>query len=259
MPPKEKKPKKKPTQKQKQKQSQSIKVIVNVPEAKKPKRKSKPRKKRGAGGIGVEGVPVDFKAFPPQIIYPSLPRMGEFGSGGIMEAPRVPVGLSNLQKIEPSGLLEDVGATGTSQIIDVPTRKEQLADLGDVVPLKADTPPPPLEKVARMAYQPRGFTDLPSPMVGMSSEDLVSPFPSSSDEFTVRNPMLGSEFGLKKRAPRRPASPNPRDFTPPSRPGIKRGSKEDLITRYSRLTDVPLAPKITIKELKEKLATMEDL
>lgn len=258
MPPK-KAPKKKPTQKQKQKQSQSIKVVVNVPDTKKPKRKSKRHKKR-AGVAGVDSVPVDFKAFPPQIIYPSLPRTGEFGSGGIMEAPRVSAGLSNLQKIpEPMGILEDVGTTSSSQIVDVPTKKEQLADLGNVVPLKADTPPPSLEKVAKSIPSPQSFTDLP--MVGMSSYDLFSPITVKSvdDEFTVRNPMLTSDLGLKKRAPRRAPSPNPRDFTPPSRPGIKRGSKDDLMTRYSRLTDQPLPPKITVKALNALVRQMETL
>lgn len=255
--PTKKAPKKKPTQKQKQKQSQSIKVVVNVPETKKAKRK--PRKKRSAA-TAATAAPVDYKAFPPQIIYPSEPRRGEYGTIGIMEAPRVPVGLSISQKIpETTGLFEDVGSTGSSQILEVPTKKEQLADIGDVVPLKPEPVSPSLEKVAKSVYAPKSFADVP--MVGMSSFDLFSPMSSKSfeDEFTVRNPMLTEEFGLKKRAPRRAPSPNPRDFTPTGLIGVKRDSKQDLITRYNRLTDQPLPPNATVKMLKGLVRRMEDL
>jgi hypothetical protein len=133
MPPKKEPKKKQVKQRQKQTQKQSLNVIVNIPEKKATKRK----KRTSQTKVNV----VDYKAFPPQIIYPSVPltmysQAPQPEAMGIMSKPPA-----------PRTILEDIGTIGTEgrvEILDRPTRRESLEELISPVSLKEDKPPVPL-------------------------------------------------------------------------------------------------------------------
>lgn len=135
MPPKKEPKKKQPKQKQKQTQKQSVKVVVNIPEKKTTKRKKRTPQTK----VNV----VDYKAFPPQIIYPSVPLtmyspQPQPEAMGIMTKPPA-----------PRSILEDVGQVGTEgrvEILDRPTRRESLEELQTPVSLKPEKEMTPLSE-----------------------------------------------------------------------------------------------------------------
>lgn len=134
---------KKTTTKQKQKQSQSVKVIVNLPEKKQRKKRTRKPKQR-------EAEIVDFKAFPPQIIYPSAPLTFYQRP---QEAPK-----SILSPPEPPrSFLEDIGQVGTEgrvEIIDLPTKVETLQDLESPVPVRTPRVPISLKELEERKKRP---------------------------------------------------------------------------------------------------------
>lgn len=128
--------KKQTKQKQKQQQKQTVKVVVNVGEKK--KRKSSKRRPKRAQAEEV----VQYKAFPPQIIYQQAPLTfypsEQPAARSIMDAPEVPKGL--MATVAPS--LEDVGQVGTEgpvEILDLPTKRETLSEL--IEPVSEMKPP----------------------------------------------------------------------------------------------------------------------
>lgn len=143
--------KKKSDIKQKQKQSQNVKVIVNLAD------KKVKRKKRAKRKPTQKPAVVDFKAFPPQIIYPSAPltfynRDVFPESASILEKPPVPKSLA-------SGL-EDVGNVGTSEILSAPSKKEALEELQTPVPMEEQKMPLSLGSLVNITKIPQSFTDM---------------------------------------------------------------------------------------------------
>lgn len=233
--------------KQKQKQTQSVRVVVNLDSKKKGKRKPRKRAQKSAQ------MPVDYKAFPPQIIYPSEPLT--FYNRGV--APQAS-GLSSLEKVpEPKSMLEDIGTVGTSEILPSPSKKEQLADIEDVVPLKPASVGITLAQVAKDVYMPKSFADLPDDMSEMTlsapprwkTPTNVSLYPETENMFEARNPMLTEGLGLttKARRARMPVI---------TQSGFTKNTKKDLEYRYRQYTDAQV-PKITVGRLKELVEQME--
>jgi hypothetical protein len=133
-------PRKKSTTKQKQKQSQkqNVKqtVIVKVGESARRRRRRAPSKKTEEGTS--TAYPYMGMTLPPPVIYQTgpafdAPRLQAFQD---FEYPRFSkAGEAAMRRAEPAApVLEDIGLIGSSEIIDVKNKKEQLAELGDLVP-----------------------------------------------------------------------------------------------------------------------------
>ena len=128
---------KKTTQKQKQKQSQSISVVVNVPEKKQRKKRVKREPKQTQG--------VDFKAFPPQIIYPQQPLT-------FYPAPQTPSLAKSVSEplLVPPSILEDIGQVGTEgrvEILELAPKSQTLEELESPVSKKQETRIPVKEDI----------------------------------------------------------------------------------------------------------------
>jgi len=125
----------KQTQKQKQKQKQT--VIVNIEQP-----KAKPRKKRAPRRKPQE---VEMYREFPRTVYPT-PQLTIYGDMMPPTQPSTqPSTRSIIEPTQPTNrmpILEDIGNVGTEgpvQIIDVPTKKEQLAELMTPVSLSEDS------------------------------------------------------------------------------------------------------------------------
>jgi hypothetical protein len=148
--------------KQKQRQSQNVKVIVNLAEKRKRKRKSKPRAKAQEKEAEVVG----YKAFPPQIIYPSAPVV--FSNFEAKPAPPVTLAQTVTERVRPpAGILEDIGVIGTEgvgvEILDKPTKRETLSELETPVGIKPEKVGIPLAQTLKEKL-PSSLTE------GLSSE-----------------------------------------------------------------------------------------
>jgi hypothetical protein len=218
--PKEKKTK----QKQKQRQSQSVKVVVNL--AEKRKRKRRPKKKASP-----EAELVNYKAFPPQIIYPTAPLV-------FSQPPPAPVSLARSidEKVKPPpSMLEDIGNIGTEgnvEILDLPTRSETLAELETPIPLKDEKKTKTLAQSLKLRL-PANMTE------GLSTEGDMFAIPEQ--KVAIITPAMREEdlnvkedVQVKEKKKRR----------------SKKQIREDLELEYQTLTGVPVKPIISNKELK---------
>jgi hypothetical protein len=133
-------PRKKSTTKQKQKQSQkqNVKqtVIVKVGESARRRRRRAPSKKTEEGTS--TAYPYMGMTLPPPVIYQTgpafdAPRLQAFQD---FEYPRFSkAGEAAIRRAGPAApILEDIGSIGGAEIIDVKNKKEQLAELGELVP-----------------------------------------------------------------------------------------------------------------------------
>jgi len=133
-------PRKKSTTKQKQKQSQkqNVKqtVIVKVGESARRRRRRATAKKTEEGTS--TAYPYMGMTLPPPVIYQTgpafdAPRLQAFQD---FEYPRFSkAGEAAIRRAGPAApILEDIGSIGGAEIIDVKNKKEQLAELGDLVP-----------------------------------------------------------------------------------------------------------------------------
>lgn len=171
---------KKTTTKQKQKQSQSVKVIVNLPEKKQRRKRTRKPKQR-------EAEVVDFKAFPPQIIYPSAPltfyQSPQEAPKSILSPP-----------VPPRSFLEDIGQVGTEgrvEILELPTKVETLQDLESPVPVRTPRVPISLAEMEKRKKRPE-----PLPF-------QEPQFPFSLEEFE-RTTKKNEDIPIRK--PREPVS-----------------------------------------------------
>lgn len=132
-------PRKKSTTKQKQKQSQkqNVKqtVIVKVGESARRRRRRATAKKTEEGTS--TAYPYMGMTLPPPVIYQTgpafdAPRLQAFQD---FEYPRFSkAGEAAIRRAGPAApILEDIGSIGGVEIIDVKNKKEQLAELGDLV------------------------------------------------------------------------------------------------------------------------------
>jgi len=105
-------------------------VVVKVGET--PKKKRRARRKRSPPSSGGDAVPM--RQLPP-VVY-QVPAMitGYTNQPSIMQPERVPVPITMKEPVKTSvPILEDIGIVGTEgkgvEIIDVPSKKEQLSEL----------------------------------------------------------------------------------------------------------------------------------
>jgi hypothetical protein len=210
--PKEKKTK----QKQKQRQSQSVKVVVNLAEKRKRKRRAKKK-------ASPEAQPelVNYKAFPPQIVYPTAPLV-------FSQPPPAPISLARSidEKVKPPpSMLEDIGNIGTEgnvEILDLPTRSETLAELQTPIPLKDEKKTKTLAQSLKLRL-PANMTE------GLSTEGDMFAIPEQKEDLNVKE-----DVQVKEKKKRR----------------SKKQIREDLELEYQTLTGVPVKPIISNKELK---------
>lgn len=216
------------TQKQIQsvKQKQNVKVIVNVPTEKKQKRKKRVKKQDVYRGV-------DYKAYPPQIIYPQEPLT-------FYTTPQKPPTSLAKSISEPvsvkSSILEDIGTVGTEgavEILDKPTKKETLEELINVVPIRTPRVPMSLSEDVAKTKIPQSFTENinipvkePSPI-----EEINEPFGISSTE--VYNEPTTTKVVKKRRTARE--------------------IRNDLELEYEQYNKKPVEPYITNKELEDMI------
>jgi hypothetical protein len=207
--PKEKKTK----QKQKQRQSQSVKVIVNLAEKRKRKRRAKKK-------ASPEAEVVNFKAFPPQIVYPTVPLV-------FSQPPPAPMSLAQSvsERVRPPpSMLEDIGNIGTEgnvEILDLPSRSETLAELQTPIPLKDEKKTKTLAQSLKLRL-PANMTE------GLSTEGDMFAIPEQED-LNVKE-----DVQVKQKKVRR----------------SKQQVRQDLELEYQLLTGLPVKPVISTKELK---------
>jgi hypothetical protein len=219
--------------KQKQRQSQNVKVIVNLGEKRKRKRKSKPRAKAQEKEAEVVG----YKAFPPQIIYPSQPVV--FSNFEAKPAPPVTLAQTVTERVRPpAGILEDIGNIGTEgvgvEILDKPTKKETLSELETPVGIKPSKIPVPLAQTLKEKL-PSSLTE------GLSSEG----------EFEIGAREVMQELGDVKETRKETVrgKPRPKD--------VVRKEKEDKYEKVfgerprAELSNAQIEKEIT-KEKKER-------
>lgn len=194
---------KKTTQKQKQRQSQNVKVIVNVPEKKQRKKRVKrpPRETQG----------VDFKAFPPQIIYPQQPLTFYPAS----QTPSLAKSVSESIPIAPS-ILEDIGQVGTEgrvEILSLPSKSQTLEELENLVPIRTPKIPVSLAELAMKTKMPKSI-----------SEDVG---------FGIAPEEVYQEEKKEKKKRK-----------------TKGELRQEMELEYQNLTGTPIKPEVTNKELK---------
>jgi len=192
-------------QKQRQKQSQNVRVVVNLPE-------KKPRKKRAKRAPRViQGV--DFKAFPPQIIYPQQPLTFYHAP---QEQPSLAKSLSEPVRPPPS-ILEDIGQVGTEgavEILQLPSRSETLQELESPVSIRTPRVPISLAELAMKSKIPKNIAE--DVGFGISPEEVAP------------EPQVVSK---KKRK-------------------TKGELRQQMEAEYQQLTGFPIKPIVSNKELK---------
>jgi hypothetical protein len=234
--PKEKKTK----QKQKQRQSQNVKVIVNLAE----KRKRKRRAKKKASPEAQSEV-VNFKAFPPQIVYPTAPLV-------FSQPPPAPVSLARSidEKVKPpTSMLEDIGNVGTEgnvEILDLPTRRETLAELQTPIPLKDEKKTKTLAQSLKLRL-PSNMTEglsTEGDMFAIPEQKMAVITPATREEDLNVKEDLPEEIVVRKtgkgsRGPRGPRGPN----------RSKEQIRQDLEADYEKYTGLLAKPNQSNDEL----------
>lgn len=268
---------KKTTTKQKQKQSQSVKVIVNLPEKKQRKKRSRKPKQR-------EAEIVDFKAFPPQIIYPSAPLTF------YQRPPEVPKSILSPPE-PPRSFLEDIGQIGTEgrvEIIDLPTKVETLQDLESPVPVRTPRIPISLKELEERKKRPKPLPfrepqfpfsleeferttkkneDIPirQPRVPASLAEITmkTQLPKSFAELPIEEPSKPLEeelFGLTpSEIMNEPfsSSQKPKSLLPRRPRRTKEEVKRDLENEYLRLSGrLPIEP-VSNRSLKKMIFNLK--
>jgi hypothetical protein len=235
---------------QKQKQSVSQNVVIQLAEKVEKKRKRR-AKKKPSPTEGVDSLYLQGRQ-PPNVVY-------QYSNIIPQEPFATPIPVRQPMKIkENMPVLEDVGTVGTEgavEILDLPTKKETLAELETPVPSAFIQP-----------FKPSQITDttnISTPFQQVPLGSLTRLFGMGADDiFEMSNPLLNEEGGLiRKRKPRgKKADINISDMTPTVnllKSQIKRNSKADLINRYEFMTGDP-APKMNAAELKKLVEKMEN-
>jgi hypothetical protein len=223
--------------KQKQRQSQSVKVVVNLAEKRKRKRKSKPRAKAQEK----EAEVVSYKAFPPQIIYPSPPVV--FSNFEAKAAPPISLAQTVTEKVkQPAGILEDIGNIGTEgvgvEILDRPTKRETLAELQTPVGVNESEQPIPMMIRAPKKSLTLAQT-LKEKLPATMTEDLFMPQPE-----LVVEPMAEPIVELAT-----PAQPKKKGGRP--KKSQEADNKQRLLTEFFKVAKAKNIPDETLQRYDE--------
>lgn len=215
-------------------------VVVKVGDTKKKRRA--PRRRRAPA----ESDAIPMRQLPPVVYQVPAQTTGYVNQPPIMRPEPAPVPITQREPPRVSApILEDIGIVGTEgrgvEIIDVPTKKEQLSELTEPVPKQAKA---------------RKVRDVPS----AKSETF-----QFSDVYSESNPLIKQAFGTANILP----SNEKEEFLPltapnysgdaPSVPPVKaprrpprtqQQVRDDLEAEYQALTGLPVKPAISNKELK---------
>lgn len=224
--------------KQKQRQSQNVKVEINIPEKVQQKRKRKRTPQKSKKSMGV-----DFKAFPPQIIYPQeqltfyrsphTPSLAKSISEPVLTPPTLAKSVIEPIPSTPS-FLEDVGTIGTEgavEILELPPKSETLQDLISPVPIRTPRVPISLAELAMKTKIPQNI-----------AEDININEPKQEEEEEEEE-----SWGI--------SAEEVLDEPKPSKKKIiirrtKTQLRKDLENEYLELTGKPIENDISNKELK---------
>lgn len=236
-------------QKQRQRQTQKQTVIVKLEQPKKIKRERRKRVKKDLqeGEDDYQKYNPYFRQLPPPTIIQSFPQVPA-------QAP-VQVPLFNppqqMQFINAPPrqipFLEDIGLVGTSEILDQPTKEEQLTEM--ITPVEKRT-----KKEIKEARQMRK-EDIASINLGLSQFkppfeerriEQMNPSISSFEPVPEPSPALEEE----PQTPKEKRSYRKKKFTP------RRNSLEDLKMRYEKLQGEE-PPNMKIGELKRQVQQLE--
>lgn len=225
-------------------------VVVKVGDSKKKRRA--PRRRRPPA----ESDSIPMRQLPPVVYQVPAQTTGYVNQPPIMRPEPAPVSITQREPPRVSApILQDIGVVGTEgrgvEIIDVPTKKEQLSELVE---------PVPKQKKARKVRE------VPS----AKSETF-----QFSDVYSESNPLIKQAFGKANVLPTTAEQP----FLPPSNekeevlpltapnysrdapsvapvikarkpPRTQQQVRDDLEAEYQALTGLPVKPIISNKELK---------
>jgi hypothetical protein len=236
-------------QKQRQRQTQKQTVIVKLEQPKKVKRERRKRVKK----VLQEGED-DFQKYnpyfrqlpPPTIIQTTLPSVQSFPQ----QVP-VPVPVPSFNPPQQMQFinapprqipfLEDIGLVGTSEILDEPTKEEQLSEM--ITPIPAESKKKRTKKEIGEAKQ-------------MEKEDINLGLSQFNPQFepqtlSLMNPSISSFEPLPEpQTPKEKRVYRKKSFLP------RRNSLEDLKIRYEKIQGEE-PPNMKIGELKRQVKELE--
>jgi len=246
-------------QTEKQEQRQNISIRIGELPTKKPRRR-RPRK-----GPTAPGREAPIRQLPP-IVYQTLPQLTYYGKpnemGMLTAEPERATSIVEPKKTRTS-ILEDIGQVGTEgrvEILDVPTKRETLAELitpVDIPRMKVDPVASGSFDIPRMVIDPveQGPYDIPLTLLDPVEEPTVTALFREQKPTTILEP------------PMQQSPITQREGEKPKEPGMKSGveSLTSMITEVIRETapvKKPRKPKRTKAEMEEarmekELAKME--
>jgi len=226
-------------------------VIVKVGETEKPKRRRRSAPRRRAE------EPINMQmSLPPPVIYQTGPAFNQPQPQPfqIMEYPRFgepekEAGKAAIRREEESKktktpVLEDIGLLGSAEIIDVKNKREQLSELGDLVPLSNDE----FSMNAPFGISPASsisqiMPDIQTPFASPKLMESNFPEPAKSAKYAKSAPSGYYSESEGETSGQRPIriSPQPMQLAPSAKKSEELGPPRDFppndktLTEYARI------------------------
>jgi hypothetical protein len=207
-------------------------VVVKVGEQPKKKRVRR-RKQTSRGG---EGVEMPFRQLPP-VVY-QIPSMSTGYTSPLFEPARIPQSIAVKESPKPASqpILEDIGIVGTEgrgvEIIDVPSKKEQLSELTTPVDLQNETP---------IMKQSFGKANVLQSVKEKEFLPQVSPVPESPMQLNVKEDIPVQEKTKMKRKSKRE---------------IREDREQDYYMLVGKLPPADMTNAVLIQSIKEAKASL---